>query len=134
MKYIYVYGQCLSSRTKITLFSKSLHVGDESWAGGFTRQAPGGPVGMRGAGRTRRSPILTNVRVWFPVQKHIIIVKKKKKKGMFSVVRIIIYKTLILIMSLSISGAPRNLHNNQTSKLEPFTRRKVFLIYYFVAK
>lgn len=27
-----------------------------------------------------------------------------------------------------------NLHYNQTSKLEPFSRRKVFLLYYFVAK
>lgn len=98
--------------------------------GASSPRAPGSHGGLWGAGCTHCSPVLTNVWVWFPVQKHIITVKK----DMFSVVRIIIYKTLSLIMSLSVSGTPQNLHNNQTSKLEPFTRRKVFLIYYFVAK
>lgn len=98
--------------------------------GASSPRALGSHGGLWGAGCTHCSPVLTNVRVWFPVQKHIITVKK----DMFSVVRIIIYKTLSLIMSLSVSGTPQNLHNNQTSKLEPFTRRKVFLMYYFVAK
>lgn len=54
--------------------------------GASSPRALGSHGGLWGAGCTHCSPVLTNVRVWFPVQKHIITVKK----DMFSVVRIII--------------------------------------------
>lgn len=80
--------------------------------------------------RTARSgcfPVFANAPVWFPVRIRIII----SKKDTFELVRIIIYKVLSLIIPLSLSCPPWNLHNNQTSKPEPFTGRKVFPLHYF---
>lgn len=65
--------------------------------------------------------------VWFPVHVHIII----SNQATFTYVRIIIYSVLSLIIPLSVSCTSQNLHNNQTSKPEPFTGRKVFPLYYF---
>lgn len=98
-----------------------------------TLALPSQPPGWRDRRRPARSgcfPVFANVCVWFPLRIHIII----SKKDTFTFVRIIIYKVLSLIIPLSISCTPRNLHNNQTSKPESFTGRKVFPLYYFVAK
>lgn len=72
-------------------------------------------------------PGFPNTLVWFPAHVHIII----SNQGAFTYVRITIYKVLNLIIPLSVSCTPQNLHNNQTSKPEPFTGRKVFPLYYF---
>lgn len=85
---------------------------------------------QRGPAPLGRFPVFANVCVWFPVSIHIII----SKKGTFTFVRIIIYRVLSLIIPLSISCTPQHLHNNQTSKPEPFTGKKVFPLYYCVAK
>lgn len=72
-------------------------------------------------------PAFANVCVWFPVRIHIII----SNKDTFTLVRIITYQVLSLVIPLSISCTPQNLHNNQTSKPEPFSGRKDFPLYYF---
>lgn len=72
-------------------------------------------------------PGFPNTLLWFPAHVHIII----SNQGAFTYVRITIYKLLSLIIPLSVSCTPQNLHNNQTSKPEPFTGRKVFPLYYF---
>lgn len=86
--------------------------------------------GSAGPAPSGQSPGFADVRVWLPARIHVIISKKET----FTFVRIIIHKVLSLIIPLSVSRTPWNLHNNRTSKPEPFTGRKVFPLYYFVAK